>query len=120
MTRLRRPPLRRALPLILLLLASAQGCSGWKNVPLHEAVPAERVRVRTYRGETTVLERPAVEGDSVLVGVPEGAEEPVRIPLGDIMALGARGHSWSGTATVVWFALAAASMGMVLLHYLGT
>lgn len=119
MSHRRKAALRRALGL-LLLVGSAQGCSGWNYVPLSEAVSAGHVRVRTNRGENTVLERVSLDGDSVLVGVPEGATETLRIPLVEIMGVATRGHSWTGTAALLWFGVAAASMGMVLLHYLGT
>lgn len=116
----RRNALQRRTLALLLLVVSAQGCSGWKYVPLSEAVPAGHVRVRTNQGVNTVLERVSLDGDSVLVGVPEGETEAVRIPLMEVMGVAIRGHSWSGTATLIWFGVAAASMGMVLIHYLGT
>ena len=70
---------------VLMLLPLMLACSTWTSYPGPSATATElpdRVRLQLRSGDEIVLDRPAIEGDSVWLGLVDAA--PARIPVLDV------------------------------------
>ncbi len=90
----------RARAVLLLLLLNLTACSSWQNIgPVSpgrfiELDQPERVRVYMRGGDQVELERPAVDGDELVV-------PGVSMPLADILRLEVRRFSMDRTVLAV-------------------
>ena len=103
-----------------LLVLAARGCATWSEASLPSGVAPDRIRVVTRSGHRRVLSGARMEGDSVLVGVPEGGAQEVRFGVEEIARLEARVANPGGTATIAGALVLVGGLVLLLVSVPGT